>query len=67
MKECCKHTLKEFEYIEDGTIICSCGKQFDGDIKMEERCQSSMDDDGVHVGWEMPNGDQVCLDCGEIL
>jgi hypothetical protein len=30
-----------------------------------EKCSAS--EDGEHTGWEFPNGDIVCLDCGKML
>jgi len=31
----------------------------------DEKCSAS--EDGKHCGWEFPNGDIICLDCGKIL
>ena len=26
-----------------------------------------VNEEGEHIGWELPNKDIICLDCGELL
>ena len=37
----------------------------DSEINNLDRCPNS--DDGEHCGWEFPNKDIICLDCGKVL